>query len=129
MLILENWLTFDLTISCIMNVLAVCLGNICRSPLAEGILAAKSKNVGLDWYVDSAGTSGYHDGEKADKRSRAIAKERGLDIDHQRSRKFVVTDFDKFDLILVMDSSNYQNVMKLARNDEDRSIVKILIKL
>ncbi len=110
-----------------MNVLAVCLGNICRSPLAEGILAAKAKEADLDWYVDSAGTSGYHDGEKADRRSIEIAKERGLDIDDQRSRKFVVADFDQFDLILVMDSSNYQNVMKLARNDDDREKVEILL--
>lgn len=110
-----------------MNVLAVCLGNICRSPLAEGILAAKAKNAHLDWNVDSAGTSGWHDGEKADSRSIAIAKERGIDIEHQRSRKFLVEDFDRFDLILVMDSSNYQNVIRLARNDEDRSKVKILL--
>lgn len=110
-----------------MNVLAVCLGNICRSPLAEGILAAKAKEANLDWYVDSAGTSGWHDGKKADKRSRAVAKERGLDIDYQRSRKFVVEDFDDFDLILVMDSSNYNDVMKLARNDSDRDKVKILL--
>ena len=110
-----------------MNVLAVCLGNICRSPLAEGILAAKAKDACLDWYVDSAGTSGWHEGEKADKRSRAVAKERGLDIDYQRSRKFIVEDFDNFNLILVMDSSNYNDVLMLARNDEDREKVKILL--
>ena len=86
-----------------MNVLTVCLGNICRSPLAEGILAAKAKEANLKLYVDSAGTSGWHDGEKADRRSREIAKERGLDIEHQRSRKFIAEDFEKFDLILVMD--------------------------
>lgn len=110
-----------------MNVLAVCLGNICRSPLAEGILAAKAKEAYLDWHIDSAGTSGWHEGAKADKRSRAVAKERGLDIDGQRSRKFVVEDFDNFDLILVMDSSNYNDVLKLARNDDDRAKVKILL--
>ena len=110
-----------------MNVLAVCLGNICRSPLAEGILAAKANSALLEWHVDSAGTSGWHEGEKADKRSREIAKERGLDIDYQRSRKFVGEDFDNFDLILVMDSSNYNDVLKLARNDEDRDKVKILL--
>ncbi len=110
-----------------MNVLAVCLGNICRSPLAEGILAAKVKEANLDWHVDSAGTSGWHDGEKADKRSIAVAKERGVDIEYQRSRKFIVQDFDRFDLILVMDSSNYQNVINLARNESDREKVKILL--
>lgn len=110
-----------------MNVLAVCLGNICRSPLAEGILAAKAKDANLDWRVDSAGTSGWHVGEQADKRSRAVAKERGIDIDYQRSRKFVIEDFDNFDLILVMDSSNYNDVLKLARNEADREKVKILL--
>lgn len=110
-----------------MNVLAVCLGNICRSPLAEGILAAKAKDAHLDWHVDSAGTSGWHVNEQADHRSRKIAKERGLNIDDQRSRKFNVEDFDNFDLILVMDSSNYQDVIKLARNDEDREKVKLLL--
>lgn len=110
-----------------MNVLAVCLGNICRSPLAEGILADKVEKADLDWHIDSAGTSGWHEGEKADKRSRDIAKQRGLDIDYQRSRKFVVRDFDEFDLILVMDSSNYNDVLKVARNDKDRQKVKILL--
>ena len=110
-----------------MNVLAVCLGNICRSPLAEGILAAKVNEANLDWHVDSAGTSGWHDGEKADRRSIAVAKERGIDIEYQRSRKFIVEDFDRFDLILVMDSSNYQNVTNLARNESDREKVKILL--
>ncbi len=110
-----------------MNVLAVCLGNICRSPLAEGILAAKAKEANLEWNVDSAGTSGWHNGEKADRRSIGIAKERGIDIGNQRSRKFVVQDFDRFDLILVMDSSNYQDVNHLARNDTDKAKVKILL--
>ena len=110
-----------------MKILAVCLGNICRSPLAEGILAAKVMEQSLGWKVDSAGTSGWHDGEKADSRSIKVAKERGIDISHQRSRKFVLNDFDDFDLILVMDSSNYNDVIRLARNDSDRSKVKILL--
>ena len=110
-----------------MNVLAVCLGNICRSPLAEGILVAKIIENNLNWKVDSAGTSGWHDGKKADERSIAIAAERGLDINHQRSRKFIVEDFDNFDLILVMDTSNYNDVLKLARNEADRNKVKILL--
>lgn len=110
-----------------MNVLAVCLGNICRSPLAEGILAAKAKEMGLDWFVDSAGTSGWHEGAKADARSVAIAKERGLDIDYQRSRKFVAQDFKKFDLILVMDANNYQDVLFFARSEEERNKVKLLL--
>lgn len=110
-----------------MNVLAVCLGNICRSPLAEGILANQAKKANLEWHVDSAGTSGWHDGEQADVRSIAIAKERGIDIGYQRSRKFVVQDFDRFDLIVVMDSSNYQNVINLARNEMDKAKVEILL--
>lgn len=110
-----------------MNVLAVCLGNICRSPLAEGLLQLKADEAGLDWHVDSAGTSAWHEGERADSRSREVAKKNGLDIDHQRSRPFVIEDFDQFDLILVMDSSNYQNVLKLARNETDKQKVKLIL--
>lgn len=110
-----------------MNVLAVCLGNICRSPLAEGILQEQAKLARLDWNVDSAGTSGWHAGERPDARSREVAKKNGINIDKQRSRQFVVEDFDNFDLILVMDSSNYQNVIQLARTEEDRNKVKLML--
>lgn len=107
------------------RILMVCLGNICRSPLAEGIL--KSKVDRREVLVDSAGTGAYHVGELPDPRSIAIAKSHKLDITDQRARKFVVNDFDAFDYIYVMDSSNYANVIKLARNKEDESKVHYIL--
>lgn len=107
------------------KVLMVCLGNICRSPLAEGIL--KSKVNPNDIYVDSAGTAGYHVGELPDRRSIAVAQKYGIDLTDQRSRKFAMTDFDTFDLIFVMDQSNYQDVLSLARNSRDISKIKMIL--
>ena len=103
----------------------VCLGNICRSPLAEGIL--KSKNFDRKTEIDSAGTAGYHIGEKPDKRSIAIAKQYDIDISGQKSRKFNIEDFDEFDYIYVMDNSNYDNVIALARNENDKAKVKLIL--
>ncbi len=103
----------------------VCLGNICRSPLAEGIL--KSKVFDFKTMVDSAGTAAYHHGEKPDKRSIAIAKQYGIDISNQRARKFLVEDFDTFDYIYVMDSSNYEDVTSLVRNEADLLKVKLIL--
>lgn len=103
----------------------VCLGNICRSPLAEGIL--KSKVFSFKTTVDSAGTAAYHKGEKPDIRSIAVAKENNIDITDQMARKFSVTDFDEFDFIYVMDNSNYENVNALARNEKDISKVKLIL--
>ena len=105
----------------------VCLGNICRSPLAEGIL--KSKLPVENFLVDSAGTSGYHIGDLPDPRSISVAKKYGIDITDQRSRKFVNTDFDEFDHIFTMDTSNYQNVILLARNEADKAKVKPILDL
>lgn len=104
----------------------VCLGNICRSPLAEGILASKvvSKNI----IIDSAGTSGYHAGEHPDKRSIKIAEKKGIDISKQRSRKFMIDDFEKFDLIYAMDESNFQDLITLARNENEIKKVKLILK-
>ena len=107
------------------RILMVCLGNICRSPLAEGILKSKVATEAV--FVDSAGTGGYHIGELPDRRSIAIAKKRGLDITDQRCRKFSVKDFDDFDLIYVMDNSNKRDVLSLARSNEDRSKVKMIL--
>lgn len=103
----------------------VCLGNICRSPLAEGIL--KSKLSSEDFAVDSAGTSNYHIGELPDTRSIEVARKYGIDITDQRGRQFVVSDFDNFDLIYAMDTSNYNNILRLARNNEDEFKVKLIL--
>lgn len=103
----------------------VCLGNICRSPLAEGIL--KSKLSRTDIVVDSAGTGAYHINKKPDHRSIAIAKINNIDITNQRAREFMVKDFDKFDLIYVMDNANYQDVISMARNQQDIAKVKMIL--
>lgn len=103
----------------------VCLGNICRSPLAEGILKAK-----LDpnnYLVDSAGTASYHIGRAPDPRAIAIAKKHNLDISNLKARQFIVNDFKRFDYIYAMDASNYQNILKLASNEIDKAKVKLIL--
>lgn len=107
-----------------MKILMVCLGNICRSPLAEGILQSK---VGASVFVDSAGTSGFHQGELPDSRSIQVAKKHGLDITKQRSRKFTRKDFAEFDLIYAMDISNYQDIVSLAYTEKDKEKVKMIL--
>ncbi|MEN8776369.1 MAG: low molecular weight protein-tyrosine-phosphatase [Polaribacter sp.] len=107
------------------KVLMVCLGNICRSPLAEAILQSKvdSKEV----LVDSAGTAAYHIGNLPDKRSIEVAAKYGLNINNQRARKFVEADFDEFDFIYAMDKSNYNNILLLAKNADDKQKVKLIL--
>ena len=105
----------------------VCLGNICRSPLAEGILKAKVRERGLGWQIDSAGTGAWHVGELPDHRSVEIAEQRGLDITDQRARQFSERDFSDFDLILVMDSNNYRDVIHMAPTEQDRQKVKMIM--
>lgn len=105
----------------------VCLGNICRSPLAEGIMQHQADKAGLDWRVDSAGTGDWHVGQGPDRRSVKAAADQGVDISKQVCRLFRTHDFDEFDLILVMDKSNLSNVLAMARNDEDRKKVKMLL--
>jgi len=107
------------------NVLMVCLGNICRSPLAEGIL--KSKTDPKKIYVDSAGTGDYHVGDPPDPRSVKIAKTKELDITAQRGRQFRVADFDKFHYIYAMDTFNYADIIGLARNEEDKKKVFLIL--
>lgn len=106
----------------------VCLGNICRSPLAEGIMKQQVKEAGLDWEIDSAGTGSWHIGKAPDQRSTREAKTRGVDISQQVCRQFNVQDFDDFGLILVMDKNNRRDVLSLARNRHDRDKVKLLLK-
>ncbi|NDI98211.1 low molecular weight phosphotyrosine protein phosphatase [Flavobacterium sp. LaA7.5] len=107
------------------KILMVCLGNICRSPLAEGIL--QSKLPADKFIVDSAGTGDWHAGQQPDKRSIATARNRGLDITQQRARQIKTSDFDKFDYIYVMDASNYNNVVKLAPNATAKEKVKLMM--
>lgn len=107
------------------KILMVCLGNICRSPLAEGIL--KSKLSENEFTIDSAGTASYHVGDTPDRRSIAVAKKYGIDISNLKGRQFKTNDFDAFDIIYVMDESNYRNVISLARNENDKNKVKFIL--
>ncbi len=107
----------------------VCLGNICRSPLADGLLRDKIAKRNLPHLVDSAGTSAHHVGNKPDARMIKTARQFGVDLSTLRARQFVVSDFDEFDLIYVMDKENLQNVSKLARNKQDLSKVSLILNL
>lgn len=103
----------------------VCLGNICRSPMAEGILRDRAAGTNIE--VDSAGTSAYHIGENPDPRAVMTTRKHGVKIDRLIGRQFSVEDFDSFDRIYVMDQSNLQNVLNLARNEDDKSKVSLLL--
>lgn len=102
----------------------VCLGNICRSPLAEGILRSKLSN---NFIVDSAGTGGWHAGELPDRRSIEIANKNGLDITNQRARKFTKNDFTDFDIIYAMDNSNLKDILQLAPDENAKSKVHLIL--
>jgi protein-tyrosine phosphatase len=110
-----------------MKILMVCLGNICRSPLAQGILEHKVKEAGLDWQVDSAGTGGWHAGQKPDMRSQEVAHKHGVDITMQAARKMRSIDIDDFDLIYCMDSSNYNDVIAMRHNDAEEAKIKLIM--
>jgi protein-tyrosine phosphatase len=110
-----------------MKILMVCLGNICRSPLAEGILQHLAKENGLNWQIDSAGTGGWHVGEGPDRRSARVARDHGIDISRQVCRKFRQSDFDEFDLILVMDKSNFSDVLAMAPSPQAAAKIKLLL--
>ena len=109
------------------KVLMVCLGNICRSPLAEGILRDKTNKLDIQIFIDSAGTSNYHIGQHPDKRTIANALKNGIDISKLKGRQFSEADFDEFDIIFVMDSSNFTNVISLARNENDKKKVELIL--
>ena len=106
------------------KILMVCLGNICRSPLAEGILRSK---LDSNFIIDSAGTGGWHAGETPDKRSIQTAKNHGIDISNQKARKFSIADFDLFDYIYVMDQSNYKDVINLAPDEAAKAKVALIL--
>lgn len=107
------------------KILMVCLGNICRSPLAEGLLASKLPKE--KFLVDSAGTGHWHVGKQPDKRSIEVARKNGLDISAQRGKLFSEADFEDFDYIYVMDSANYDDVMRMAKTAEHRAKVKMIL--
>ncbi len=112
-----------------MKIIMVCLGNICRSPLADGLLRKKVADAGLDIEVDSAGTAAFHVGNPPDVRMQATAKSKGCPINELRARQFIVNDYDRFDRIFVMDQSNRQNVLSLARSSEDKAKVEMILNL
>ena len=103
----------------------VCLGNICRSPLAEGILRSKVNPEKI--FIDSAGTAAYHIGEPPDPRSISVALKYGIDLRSQKARKLILRDFMKFDRIYAMDEHNYQKIISLAQNDDDKKKVKMIL--
>lgn len=105
----------------------VCLGNICRSPLAEGIVRQLAADDHLDWEIASAGIGNWHVGQPADRRSIAVAKSYGYDISRQRARHFSSSMLDEYDQILVMDKNNLRDVLKLASNDEQRKKVRLFL--
>ena len=106
------------------RILMVCLGNICRSPLAEGILRSK---LSSDFFIDSAGTGHWHVGNPPDARSIDIARKRGLDISNLKGRQFSKKDFTDFDHIYVMDNQNYRDVIELASNENEKAKVKLIL--
>ncbi len=100
------------------KILMVCMGNICRSPMAQGIMEEKIREYGLQAVVDSAGTIDYHEGEAPDWRAQATMKTHGLDISGQRARQIRLHDLDEYDFILVMDDSNRRELMRLATPEQ-----------
>lgn len=107
------------------RILMVCLGNICRSPLAHGIL--ESKLPSDKFYIDSAGTAGYHIGSQPDRRSITVGKQNQVDISHQSARQFSASDFERFDIIYAMDESNYSDILSLTHNPNHVQKVKLIM--
>jgi protein-tyrosine phosphatase len=110
-----------------MKILMVCLGNICRSPLAEGILEHKIKEAGLNWQVDSAGTNGYHTGEAPHRLSQKVAKLNGIDICNQKSRQFVKEDFDRFDKIYALADDVLDEIKWIAKEKYNPKKIDLLL--
>jgi protein-tyrosine phosphatase len=110
-----------------MKILMVCLGNICRSPLAEGILQHKAWQAGLDWNVESAGTNSHHTGEPPHHLSQKVARLNGIDISDQRSRKFVAEDFEKYDKIYAMAEDVMEEMKKIGKNKFVKEKVELFL--
>lgn len=110
-----------------MKILMVCLGNICRSPLAEGILQQKAFEAGLDWSVESAGTNSYHIGEAPHPLSQKVAKLNGIDISRQRARRFEATDFDQYDKIYALAADVLADIRRIAKNRFDPAKTDLLM--
>jgi protein-tyrosine phosphatase len=113
---------------CRMKILMVCLGNICRSPLAEGILQDKALKTGLNWQVDSAGTNGYHTGEPPHELSIKVAGLNGIDISKQRSKRFTAADFEAYDIIYAMANDVLQDMRRIAKNNFDANKVSLFLE-
>ena len=111
-----------------MKILMVCLGNICRSPLAEGILKEKVRKAGLDWTVESAGTNGYHNGEAPHHLSQKVARLNGIDISGQRSRKIMRSDIDNYDVIYALAEDVLTDIQKIMRDSFDNEKVRLLME-
>ena len=110
-----------------MKILMVCLGNICRSPLAEGIIKEKCKKKNLNWIIDSAGTAGYHVGCAPHLQSQQVALKHGIDISKKQCRKFVKEDIELFDLIYVMDQMNYKDVKTISEEKWNDKKIKLIL--
>jgi protein-tyrosine phosphatase len=113
----------------LIKILFVCTGNICRSPLAEGILRDKLLKNKITAEVDSCGFESFHVGDAPDSRAQVVAMKRGIDLSSLRARLFTSLDFDRFDYIYAMDSTHYMNIMRLARNETDRSKVDYMLNV
>jgi protein-tyrosine phosphatase len=111
-----------------MKILMVCLGNICRSPIAEGLLKQKFAHLGLDWQVESCGTERYHVGESADKRGIKVCKEKGLDISSHIARRLTLVDFEEYDIIYALAVDVYQEISWIAKSEERMKKVILLLE-
>lgn len=110
-----------------LKILMVCLGNICRSPIAHGLLQHKAEQLKLDWEIDSAGTSNWHEGESPNINSINVMHRHGIDINYQHSRPLRRKDMEHFDVIYVMDSSNYKDVTDMAKSEQEIAKVHLIM--
>ena len=110
-----------------MRILMVCLGNICRSPIAEGVMRHKAETNGLNWIIDSAGTESYHIGEPPHRHSQAICRANGIDISSQCARRFVAADFEKYDKIYAMADDVYREIQRIGGRSADMGRVELFL--